>query len=237
MRISLHIPVAQYGFVQIDEVDESDVERLYNKYAEKSINLSPTGKLIEAFCGGQIMYDEATHTYSWSGEKYLSGSEYAKSFDKPFDAEKISEAMAKRDGTDAEALRSQWQLKADISSGYGTALHAALEMWIKHKEVHPTFQKPVESFFEGKDASVFVSEVVVVDHATKQAGRIDLINIVGQNECVIRDFKTGKMDVPKRKTYLKQLEFYKGIMEAASWVVKGIYIDHWDGEVWATYDS
>ena len=205
MKISLHIPVAQYGFVQIDEVDENDVERLYNKYAEKSISLSPTGKLIEAFCGGQIMYDEATHTYSWNGEKYLSASEYAKSFDKPFDAEKISEAMAKRDGTDAEDLRKQWQLKSDISTGYGTTLHAAIEMKEKYGEIHPTFKAAVDSFYEGREHEVSESEIVVVDHVTKRAGRIDRLIVLPKQKCVIQDIKTGKVDKAKLDVYFKQI--------------------------------
>ena len=35
MKINLHIPIQSFGFVEATDVDPSDVERVYNQYAEK----------------------------------------------------------------------------------------------------------------------------------------------------------------------------------------------------------
>lgn len=239
MKYTFHVPTQTYGYLEItgEESDLPEMEKKYNEYAEKPIQFksSPVGIKIKAFCGGEIFYDDVSHTYSWNGEKYLSGSEYAKSFEKPFDGITISEAMAKRDGGSAQDLQDMWAMKSVISTGYGTALHSAMEMYGLYKEVHPTFKDAVEGFYATHDSEKAVHEAVIVDHATKRAGTVDQIVVVEPLKCIIRDWKTGKLEKPKLDVYTKQLEFYSDIMVAGGWEVLGREIWHWDGIKWTEY--
>lgn len=247
MQINAHVPTQQYGFIDLQDLpdDPAAVEKIYNRYAETPIKLT-AGKKTAAFVGGSINYDEASHTYSWNGERYLSGSEYAKSFEKPFDLQGISEAMGKKFALDPAEIRAMWKLKADISTGIGTALHAALELYGKYHEMAEVMGKSglhdslmvnqaVKSFFRDREDQKAVYEAVIVDHDTKRAGRVDRIMITGDKECVVEDFKTG--DVGKRMDiYCKQLDFYAQIMESHGWKVRACWVRHWDGKVWKDYE-
>lgn len=254
-KIGATIPTTQYGnimpeleveaetFEEAQSLALPEIEKLWKRYAEPGKELRESGKRIKAFVGGEIDYDDFSHTYSWNGDVYLSGSQYAKQFEKPFDGATISEAMAKKYGVSASDIVSMWRLKSDISAGFGTAIHAAIEMYERYGELakslnktshlhdHPIIKKAVESFYalqdNGHEARV---EAVVVDHEAKRAGRIDRLVITGEKKCRIQDIKTNADITKYLPVYWKQLEFYEGIMGAAGWTVEGLDIFHWDGE-------
>lgn len=258
IKLGAVIPTVQYGNLQPEFEIEDDnpvvamagleelVQHIWDKYGEKPLIAKGNSKRIKCFVGGEIDYDAEAHTYTWNGETYLSGSQYAKRFERPFDAMKISDAMAKKWGVDAKEIRDMWELKRDISAGLGTAIHAALELYGKyngltdkiekttHLHDHPVVKKVVEGFYS-KHKEVAEYEAMIVDHSKKRAGQVDRLVILGDKHCRVEDYKTNaELPADKLKVYWEQLNFYGGIMQADGWKVEPPVIHHWDGS-WHTY--
>lgn len=257
------IPVAQYANMQPEIEAEADtyeeamaiaearLATFWNKYVEGDKKLpTSSGTKLKAFVGGEINYDPVAHVYTNdAGEVYLSGSQYAKQFEKPFDSQAIAAKMATKYSVSADDIVAMWELKSDVSKGFGTAIHAALELYGKynglatalerdtHLHDHPIIKKAVQGFYEGREAEQAEYEILIVDHANKRAGQIDRLLITGDKRCRVQDFKTNA-DLPKDKVelYWKQLGFYAGIMEQAGWIVEGLDLFHWDGE-WKTLNK
>lgn len=251
MKTTIRIATGQYEYLEVEGTDNDIPEllKLQNMYSEKPINFGRGSKRIRAFAGGEIDYDPIAHIYSWNGEKYLSGSVFAKQFEKAFEGQSIAEKMATKFGVDAQAIQDMWELKGQVSAGFGTAIHAALELYGKynglattleketHLHDHPIIKKAVEDFYKGREKEKAEYEILVVDHETKRAGQIDRLLITGKNKCRIQDFKTNaKLPEAKLNVYWEQLKFYAGIMIAAGWAVEGLDIFWWDGE-WKEYNK
>ena len=247
------IPVTNYGNIQPSiEVEADTFEEaqamvepkmleLWNKY-NPGIMQSGNVVRLKAFVGGEIDYDEQAHAYTWNGETYLSGSQYAKQFEKPFDRDAISSKMAAKYGVKAKDISDMWELKARTSREFGTAMHSALELHGRynvlasqlerdtHVHDHPVIKKAVEGFYKGRENEVAEFEIVAVDHQAKRAGRIDRLLITGDKKCRVQDFKTNADLTKSLETYWKQLGFYGEILKAGGWTVEGLDIFHFDGD-------
>lgn len=223
------------------------IKQLWGQYANKPLKNSGSSVKVQAFVGGSINYDDATHTYTNDkGEVYLSGSQYAKSLEKPFELDKISDAIAKKFSANPQAIRDMWKLKGDISAGFGTAIHAALELYGKYdglaKQIekdavhdHPVIKKAVQDFFKDRESEKAEYEPVIVDHEAKRAGRVDRLVVLGDKHGRIEDYKcVAAMTPEKVKNYMKQLDFYKDIMKSHGWEMEPSVIHHWDGS-WKEY--
>jgi hypothetical protein len=199
-----------------------------------------TERLTDLF-GNQIDYDEVNHIYSWKGEVYESGSQYASKNKKPFDSTMMSNMVAKKTGADPKEIAELWKLGGQVSRDFGTVVHLALEIYGKHRALseslekeyhipnHPVLKDIVESFYKGREDEKAEYEVLVVDHKAKRAGTIDRLQIVAPKTVIIEDFKiTHKED----KQYWKdQLGFYQTIIEANGWTVTGREIHQFNG-IW-----
>lgn len=249
MKIKAHVPTQQYGFIEISGTPEEEalILEAYNRYAEAPIKWrsGPT-KRLKDFFGNEIDYDEVNHIYSWEGVQYVSGSVWAKQFEKPFDEARISEAMANKWGVDAQSIRDMWTLKRNISIGLGTSIHSALELYGKYDGLakamekttnlhdHPVVKKAVEQFYT-KHPEKAEYEALIVDHKNKRAGRVDRLAILGDRKCRVEDYKTNAQITPdKLKVYFEQLKFYSGIMRANGWETEPEVIHQWDG-TWTTH--
>lgn len=262
-KIGATIPTVQYGNimpeleVEAETFEEAQglalphIERLWARYAEPGRELRSTtaqGQKLTAFVGGDIFYDPLAHKYTNEhGEVYLSGSAYASRFEKPFDAQMIAGVLAKKFKVDPADIVKMWELKGQVSRDFGTALHGALELYGKHKELALAMEKEthicdqvdmnkaVISFYEQFGAEEAVQEALVVDHATKRAGQIDRLVITGEKRCIIDDYKTNADITKKLAVYWKQLSFYAAIMQAGGWTVEGLRIHHYAGD-WKLYE-
>jgi len=261
MKINAHIPTQQYGYIEVTDLpdDPKVIQEVYNKYAEKPINLTHVEALgstnddfveLEAYVGGKIWYSDSRHEYrNDKGEVYLSGSQYASQFDRPFDARSIAGKMSDKSGVPAQDILKMWEMKRDISNGYGTALHLAMQLYgeyHKHKEafdknyhIHDlsVFKDATESFYRDRHDEEAVYEALVVDHARKYAGRIDRL-AKSKTGWFVEDFKTNaELDPKKLAVYWKQLSFYASILKAGGAPVVGLTIHHWDGVKWTSINS
>ena len=266
------VPVAQYANLQPQIQVEAEtileaekmvlpyIEDFFNRYADgdKKIGsaklITSSSRVLEKdIFGNEIYYDDATHTYSNTlGEVYISGSKFAEQFSKPFDARDISRKIAlkhKLNAEDVQKIQDMWSLKGQASASYGTAIHAALELYGKYKGLAESIEKEthihdnsslnraVHSFYSEHPETEDISyECLIVDHAKKRAGRIDRLEH-DKDGVYITDFKTN-FDIQKSiDVYWIQLSFYAAIIQANGKKVKGLKIYHWDDTKWTTYDS
>lgn len=147
----------------------------------------------------------------------------------------------------ADEIQKMWKLKALASASYGTAIHLALELYGRFKQLAESLGKEthlhdntvlgqaVTSFYEEHpDVSNARYECLVVDHSKKRAGRIDRIEINEDKSVYITDFKTNSDIKKSLSKYWLQLSFYAAILKANGVKVKGLKIYHYADNKWDT---
>lgn len=258
------VPVCQYGNLQpaieveADSIEEAEsivlpyIEGFFNKYSEKhkigaAKRSASSGRvLLKDIFGNEIFYDDATHEYTNSlGEVYLSGSQYAS--DEQFDADYWASYFVDKHGLkedDKQRILAMWDTNGTASSSFGTALHAAIELYGSYHDIAdiididlktgerkkidakteknsamsklPYLKDVVTQFFnQDRLGEVAQYEVLVVDHKNKRAGRIDRLITLEDGSYEIRDMKTNnKIQKKEKETYQKQLSFYADIILA-----------------------
>lgn len=258
------VPVAQYANLQptvevegetIQECEDlvlPYIEAFFNKWSDKAKigatkRLAKPGKvLLKDYFGNEIFYDDASHEYTNSlGEVYLSGSKYAA--EDVFDGEYWAQEFVTKYGLkeeDKQRILAMWNTNGSASSSFGTALHAAIELYGQYRDIAdvididqktgkrkkldsktdkhsaksklPYLKQVVDEFFtEERLSEVAQYEVLVVDHKNKRAGRIDRLVIFPDTTFGVRDMKTNnKILKPEKTTYTKQLSFYGDIIIA-----------------------
>lgn len=261
LKLGAVVPVMSYGNVQPEVEVEADtfeealaiaegqIRQVWDKYGEKPLPRQDNRQLLTAFVGGEIYYDEHTHTYTnEAGEVYLSGSVYADGFRKAFDKQAIAKLMADKIKADPADILAMWDLKSQTSMDFGNAIHKALQLYEQynglaealnkttHSHDHPVIKQAVDGFMDAHKEETAMSEVLVVDHQAKRAGRIDRLLIVDKTKkiCRVQDYKTNADITKELAVYWHQLNFYGGILEAAGWKVQAPEIFHYDGK-WSTY--
>lgn len=175
---------------------------------------------------------------------YLSGSAFPKKFYADFNEEEMLQKIVDKYYSDAdedkqkkikESLLAMWGLNREASTGYGTAIHAALENYdtyhklgdkTKKVEVlktktntgpnkalsrNPFLKKIVEDFHEkfGGDY-IRLSEQFIWTHEAALAGSIDRVKVIDAAKKVIRiqDYKTDG-DIHEKKYQIKESVFKK----------------------------
>lgn len=262
--IAATIPTTQYGNLQpsieieADSIEEAQaatmphIEALWAKYGSKPLEtnaekrVSGARKLVKDIFGNEIYYDDVNHIYTNSlGEIYLSGSTYAA--DEEFDGEYWATEFVAKYGlekTDKEKILAMWETNGSASRSFGTALHAAIELYGTYRDIAdiididlktgsrkkldakteknsslsklPYLKEVVKQFFTPERLAENAQyEVLVVDHKNKRAGRIDRLLTLEDGSYEVRDMKTNNKIVKKdRDGYSKQLSFYADLILA-----------------------
>ncbi|QRY51800.1 PD-(D/E)XK nuclease family protein [Mycolicibacterium septicum] len=276
------IPVAQYQniqpsfTVQAETLEEARslwlremqvIHEMLGKPLQVSGPVQKTGEGKIHTCvasGTKVSFDKRSHLYG--DGKWLSGSKFCSMYKAEFPAETVSQRMATKAGIDAQQIRDMWSKKGEASSSYGTALHAALELYgvylntsmavkgSSESALHdnPGLRPAVEKFYEGRENEVALYEAFVADEKMRHCGFIDRLLRVGEKSARVQDFKTNtsvlgketilapfKDKVPNTTlgSYFLQLSFYASILIRHGWEVPGIDVFHWTGEDWITYSS
>lgn len=278
------IPTAQYGNLQPSfEMEGATVDaaldaamltmqRFWNLVSDKQLTLREVREVVastavELTCwasGSRVLFDPVAHRYS-PGE-WLSGSAFAGRFTSDFPADLIAGKMAAKAGDVEPAdILAMWSLNAEASSTFGTAVHAALQLYgtylVTSQSVkgsnesaltkNPILRPIVESFFVGRENEQAVYEVFVADPALRHCGQIDRLRITGPRSVRVQDFKSNA-DLDKKETiglpfrgvvestnlgaYWLQLSFYAAILIRHGWTVEGLDIFHLQGDgSWVTH--
>jgi len=258
------VPVAQYANLQptvevegetIEDCEKQVlpyIEDFFNKYSEKAKigaekRAASTGRVkLKDIFGNEIFYDDATHQYTNAlGEVYLSGSRYAA--EEPFDGEYWAAEFVSKYGLkeeDKQKILAMWKTNGEASSSFGTALHAAIELYGTYHDIAdiidmdpktgerkkldskteknsalsklPYLKDAVLKFFTAERLAENAQyECLVVDHTNKRAGRIDRLVTFEDGSLGVRDMKTNNKIAKKEKDiYTKQLSFYADILVA-----------------------
>lgn len=212
----------------------------------RKLTRSANAVLVKDFFGNEIFYDDVAHEYTNAlGEVYLSGSAYASDAD--FDADYWANEAAKRYGLGSgavERIKAMWNTNGEASRAFGTALHAAIELYGQYYDIAdvidqdlktgkrkkldakteknsalsklPYLNKVAKKFFtKSRLKETAAYEVLIVDHKNKRAGRIDRLLVNAKGEYAIRDMKTNNKLAPKDlRGYTKQLSFYADLILA-----------------------
>lgn len=202
--------------------------------------------------GEEIEFDTDHRGYS-SIKDYVSGSSFPEQFYAEFDADARLNDAVKKHGVTKEAVQAMWDLNRDASTGYGTAVHAALENFINNQELgdklksvkvlktktnvgpnkalsrNPFLKKIVEDFWDKfGDTSKRLTEVRTWDTARKLRGTLDLVKFVDEDKKIIRiqDFKTDG-DIHEKKYQLTTSPFYKMTQGDTPKLGKELLDYHW----------
>lgn len=248
MKITAHVPCQQYGFIEIEGTDKDlpKIEKLYNDYAEYPLSFKKgVYKEVLTFTGEKVLYNEETHSYTdLEGNKLISGSQFKKQFDAPFDKEKILPLMEKKYGIPASVIDAMWTANSKISTTFGNALHLTMEQWYTHnkngteKEYHlpkQIFLRNCIDTFPLKDMNV-LPELMVSCVKKKMVGQIDGLVVTGEKEGYLIDYKTDASIDKNLVGHFIQLSFYARILQEYGWVVP--FIEVWNfTEKWEAYRS
>lgn len=248
MKFTAHIPTQSFGFLEI-EAEENELEKLvnlYNRYSEVPLkeNSISKHKVVSTFTSEQVWYDDDSHEYlDCDMAPMLSGSKYAKNFEKPFPSELLSRKIGEKNNISSAVVQAMWKSSGNMSATFGTSLHLAMEHWFNFREVgtdkqyhiskNPFLKKVVETF-PLKDADV-IPEVMVSCTRYGIVGQIDGLVILGDKKCGIIDYKTDT-DLKKSITkHAHQLSFYAFILEQFGWTVEFIDIYNYVNDEWSKH--
>lgn len=201
---------------------------------------------------GTLYFDPVAHEYEdEQGNKFWTGSTWAKQFTKDFDPQLIAGKAAEKKLTTADKVIEGWNMKSEVSLLYGTTVHKALECGIKYGELpnNPHLATLVQDYLDMTHDDDQVSEQFVVSMEDKMCGTIDVLVNKGNKHVVIRDFKTGDIFkkiqlTPEAKElfpnleskmvslYQLQLSFYAHILTTLGYHVDGLELWAESAEAW-----
>lgn len=248
MKTRFHIATAQYCFLEVEgtEKDLPKMEKIYQDYAEYPV-VFKKGVFVETetFTGEKILYDKENHVYTdLDGNKLISGSQFAKRFEKPFDKEAILPKMAEKTGVLAKDIDEYWTMNGKISADFGSAGHLLMECWFKNRGTaiwkdpkHPFLADTIKTFPYKDDKREAITEAMISNVKVTMVGQCDLLLKDNDENYEIVDYKFTSEEAIKKdfKKYAMQLNFYRHILESKGFpVTKMTIANHNDG--WSMHD-
>ena len=141
---------------------------------------------------------------------YMSGSRFPRRFFKQFtdeDKERVLDYYEQEKGVKRDVVENMWEMKADIATGYGSAVHAAMELYYNHHKVgdkikgkdgvnkafskNPFFAHIVKTFTEDLGPGNYLAEQFIWHEGLRFCGAIDLLEVVDKNTVIIHDYKSS----------------------------------------------
>lgn len=160
---------------------------------------------------------------------YMSGSRFPRKFFKQFtdeDKERVLDYYEREKGVKREDVEKTWDMKADIATMYGTAVHAALELYYGHNKVgdkikgkdgvnkafskNPFFAHIVKCAVDDLGPGSYLPEQFIWHEGLRFCGAIDLLEVVDKNTVIIHDWKSND-SVTKRVYQEKDSPFKKDV--------------------------
>ena len=198
----------------------------------ESVAMKALESLTSRLTGTKLFFDKDNHIYTdKDGNKYSSASAFPAKFFTPFERDIVLEAIVKKHGgkVNGKEILDMWQLNSEASTGYGTAIHAALENFDRNRNLgevlrsdnkdgskgpnkslskNPFLQAVVNWFHEGRDREDVLVEEFVSDNEFKICGRIDRLKIIDREKKIVRvqDYKTHG-DIHETKYQIKDSPF------------------------------
>lgn len=232
LKMTAVIPVQQYGNIQPSiEIDIKPgelelankcaldyISDLFNKYSEKG-GLTAKDIVVSKFTKKsfnedvEIEFEPVAHTYTHKGKPLTGATDYIKKFYKPFDSKTISAVLEKNWGVPEQNIRQLWDENGNLTSEFGSIVHASLEHYEKFKDIgevisskkgekgnyclpkHPVLRSIIEGFIEINKGEVgrVVTEALVSDVESGVCGHADRIVILDEEKkiCRVKDYKVN----------------------------------------------
>lgn len=241
LKIGATIPTQQYGNIQpeieisdctIEEAKETGINFIKEMFESYS-SVGPLNKNETALVASmveksfnedkEIGLDPINHIYTYKGKKLTPVTDYIKKFYKPFDEDTVSSVLESKWGVPQKNIKDMWEDNRDLSAGFGTIVHKAIENYERNKGVgeiissqqkedanyclpkHPILRSIVEGFIEiMKDEQGEVkTEVLVSNTELGICGRIDRLTIIDPKKkiCRVKDYKVNINSEEKDKSH------------------------------------
>lgn len=257
--------IPYFWFAGADRWDANDawnksqynaLEELLEKFYK--LNNPPQGiEELDKF--SDIVFEPEQHKYYLNGEEFISATTLIHKFSS-FDADKVAECVARKDGKTKDEILAKWKRTADYACKRGTRMHEYLEyifggkpceMGTSAKDLYPIADK-FKQDIEGK-INIIKQEFRLYDIAWKVCGTVDALGEINGNYYVI-DWKSNnainyanqygsKLKAPFNQfddcemiVYSLQLSLYKLMIERNTGIkIKGLIIVHFTPEGWARH--
>ena len=97
--------------------------------------------------------DFSEQYHSYDNGKYQPVGDFLAQFKPIFPAGLMAGRVAKKENRTEDEVLAEWELNADVSRTYGTAIHKAIEYWIRSNKFpkHPHLELAVKKFSEKYD--------------------------------------------------------------------------------------
>lgn len=160
---------------------------------------------------------------------YMSGSRFPRKFFKQFtdeDKERVLNYYEREKGVKRDAVEKMWEMKADIATGYGSAVHAALEMYFTHYKdgekikgkdgINKALSKNVfiryivQTLVNDIGPGKYLPEQFIWHEGLRFCGAIDLLEVIDRNTVIIHDYKSST-DVNHKVYQEKDSPFKKDV--------------------------
>lgn len=160
---------------------------------------------------------------------YTSGSRFPRKFFKQFtdeDKERVLDYYEREKGVKRCVVENMWEMKTDIATGYGSAVHAALEMYftyykdgekIKGKDgINKALSKNVfiryivQTLVNDIGPGKYLPEQFIWHEGLRFCGAIDLLEVIDKNTVIIHDYKSST-DVNHKVYQEKDSPFKKDV--------------------------
>lgn len=160
---------------------------------------------------------------------YTSGSRFPRKFFKQFtdeDKERVLDYYEREKDVKREDVEKMWDMKADIATSFGSAIHAALEMYYTYNKVgekitgkdglNKAFSKNkfieyiVRTLVNDIGPGSYLPEQFIWHEGLRFCGAIDLLEVVNKNTVIIHDYKTSS-DVKSKVYQEKNSPFKKDV--------------------------
>jgi len=142
-----------------------------------------------------IEFNKEKHAYTnvHTGISYSSVTSIINSFKEPFDVEKFSRIVAKREGVSQQEIKDKWKNIKSTACVYGTDSHKKVETYVKSGGTEYSDDEMVTKFITSSnlDIAKTKSETIVFNNEYRIAGTADFIIDNGKTFDVY-DLKTNK---------------------------------------------
>ena len=113
--------------------------------------------LIDAF--KHVVYSDKDHTYEIRGKKTkYSVTKLLGKYKKPFDVDKFSKIIAKKEGVDQQSVLDKWDFTRDYANHKGTEFHLFVENYLERRKMMVD-RVAITRFFESRRDFYFADSV------------------------------------------------------------------------------
>ena len=113
--------------------------------------------LLDAF--KHVIYTDRDHTYEINGKKAkYSVTKLLGKYKKPFDSDKFSKSVAKKEGVEQKTVLEKWDFTRDYANHKGTEFHLFVENYLERRKMMIDC-KAITNFFKSRPDFYFADSI------------------------------------------------------------------------------